>query len=164
MINTIDKKTIIKLIVKSSFDSFFAGFVKNNDTKFINLRNILNFKIDNVYLAFDKQELNNYIKLAQSLDTSLGKMLENIVINIAELSKIKISSNTTNRLFDKNLLKNKTFWNYICKSKDGHKTILDTYKRNYIKYLGKTKSVNNCWNIHTTQNKIKFSLYNIGVI
>ncbi|PIV07148.1 hypothetical protein COS53_03030, partial [Candidatus Shapirobacteria bacterium CG03_land_8_20_14_0_80_35_14] len=71
MINTIDKKTIIKLIVKSSFDSFFAGFVKNNDTKFINLRNILNFKIDNVYLAFDKQELNNYIKLAQSLDTSL---------------------------------------------------------------------------------------------
>ena len=84
--DTVDKNSAIKAIVASAVKSFAAGFQARHDGEIDNPNGTINMKIHNVFIEALGKEIQYYSALARSLDSSLGYMLEDMAISIAELN------------------------------------------------------------------------------
>ena len=84
-INSIDKEKAIRSIVKSSVVSYAIGFECRHISEKDNPDGVINMKIHNVFISSLGPEIQYYSALSRSLDSSLGNMLENMAIQIAEL-------------------------------------------------------------------------------
>jgi len=81
-----DKLDLIKAIVKSSVQSFAAGFKGRHEGEVENPEGTINMKIHNVFIEALGKEIQYYTALVRSFDSSLGNMLERLAINIADLN------------------------------------------------------------------------------
>lgn len=82
----ISKEETIKALVKASVESYAEGFQARHLAEFENPDGVINMKIHNVFISALGVDISYYSALARSLDSSLGKMLEKLAINIAQLS------------------------------------------------------------------------------
>lgn len=83
---TVDKKEMIQALVKSSVESYAAGFQSRHESEIDDEEGTLNMKIHNVFIAALGSDIQYYSALVRSLDSSLGSMLEKLAINIANFS------------------------------------------------------------------------------
>ncbi len=83
--NMIEKKEIIKSIVRTSVESYATGFQARHESEVDNPNGVINMKIHNVFIAALGEDIQYYSALVRSLDSSLGNMLEKMAINIAKL-------------------------------------------------------------------------------
>lgn len=84
----ISKKAAIQGIVKSSVKSYASGFEARHLAQVDNPNGTINMKVHNPFIAALGAEVQYYSALVRSLDSSLGDMLEQMAIAIAELSYI----------------------------------------------------------------------------
>lgn len=82
---TVDTKTSIQQIVRSSVQSYANGFETRHLSEVDNPDGVINMKIHNVFIAALGEEIQYYTALVRSLDSSMGNMLEDMAINIARL-------------------------------------------------------------------------------
>ncbi|MEJ5272939.1 MAG: TdeIII family type II restriction endonuclease [Spirochaetota bacterium] len=80
-----DEKTI-KTLVHTAVESYAQGFQARHEGEVDNPEGTINMKIHNVFIEALGKEIQYYTALVRSLDSSLGKMLETLAINIASLS------------------------------------------------------------------------------
>ena len=74
----------IRAIVKSSVRSYAAAFSDRHIQEFDCEDGTINMKIHNIFIAALGRDIQFYSALCRSLDSSLGNMLENMAISIAE--------------------------------------------------------------------------------
>ena len=82
----ISKKRTIQLLVDSSIKNFAEGFYTIGREKIIDLKEIINFKKDNISIVKLEEKIHLYPDLARSFDGSFGKILENMGNSIAKVS------------------------------------------------------------------------------
>lgn len=75
----------IRRIVKTSVESFSAGFSGRHLAEIDDPEGTLNMKIHNVFISILGEEIQYYTALVRSFDSSLGNMLEKMAINIADI-------------------------------------------------------------------------------
>lgn len=80
-----DEKTI-KALVHASVKSYAQGFQLRHTAEVNNPEGTINMKIHNVFIEALGREIQYYTVLVRSLDSSLGNMLEELAISIAELN------------------------------------------------------------------------------
>jgi hypothetical protein len=85
MAKTVSADKSIRAIVRGHVESYAAGFSDRHLSELEDPEGTLNMKIHNVFIAALGKEIQYYSALARSLDSSLGNMLENMAINIANL-------------------------------------------------------------------------------
>ena len=83
-----DKEKAIRCIVSMAVKSFACGFSTRHLAEVDNEDGVINMKIHNVFIAALGPEIQYYSALARSLDSSLGNMLEEMAINIAQLNYV----------------------------------------------------------------------------
>lgn len=93
-----DKEQVIRSIVKASVKSYANGFSDRHLAEVDNPDGVINMKKYNVFIAALGPEIQYYSAIARSLDSSLGNMLENMAICIAELS-YKVSKHVEGVLY-----------------------------------------------------------------
>lgn len=86
MAERIDKERAIRSIVSSAVKAFANGFSTRHLAEVDDENGVINMKIHNVFIAALGPEIQYYSALARSLDSSLGNMLEDMAISIAELN------------------------------------------------------------------------------
>lgn len=86
MAERIDKERAIRSIVGSAVKAFANGFSTRHLAEVDDENGVINMKIHNVFIAALGPEIQYYSALARSLDSSLGNMLEDMAISIAELN------------------------------------------------------------------------------
>lgn len=86
MSEIIDKEKAIRGIVSCSVRSYANGFSARHLGEVDNEEGVINKKIHNVFIAALGPEIQYYSALVRSLDSSLGNMLEDMAISIAEFS------------------------------------------------------------------------------
>lgn len=111
----IKKEDAIRCIVRTAVKSYANGFSMRHIAEIDNPNGVINMKIHNVFIAALGPEIQYYSALARSLDSSLGKMLEGMAIEIAKLSY------EVNKHVEGILFKEQT---------DRIAEILESYKRN----------------------------------
>ena len=84
--NQLEKKIIIKSLVKSAIETYSSNFQKKHEDEIDNPEGTLNMKSHNVFIAALGKDIQFYSALVRSLDSSLGNMLEKLAINIAKYS------------------------------------------------------------------------------
>lgn len=82
--HNISSEEAIRCLVKSNIITFAQTFSERHISEFENPDGTLNMKIHNVFIAALGEELQYYTALVRSFDSSLGNMLENLAISIAE--------------------------------------------------------------------------------
>lgn len=82
----VDLKEAVKLLVRSSVESFARGFEARHKGEASNPEGTINMKIHNVFIEALGKDIQYYAALVRSLDSSLGNMLESLAINIAKLN------------------------------------------------------------------------------
>ncbi len=85
-LDKLDKKEVIKKIVKDSVASFASRFQARHEGEFENPNGTINMKIHNVFISTLDPNLQYYSALVRSFDSSIGNMLEDLAIKIAKLS------------------------------------------------------------------------------
>lgn len=81
----IKSEDAIKSIVASSVRAFASGFSVRHIAEKNNPNGVINLKINNVFIEALGMEIRYYSALVRSLDSSLGNMLEEMAVSIAEL-------------------------------------------------------------------------------
>lgn len=81
----IDRDAAIINLVRTAVESFAEGFRGRHEGEVDNPDGVINMKIHNVFIAALGPEIQYYTALVRSFDSSLGNMLEKLVINIARL-------------------------------------------------------------------------------
>lgn len=81
-----EKEQVIRNIVRNSVRIFANTFSERHITQKDDNEGVINMKIHNVFIAALGKEIQYYSALARSLDSSLGNMLEQMAISIAELN------------------------------------------------------------------------------
>lgn len=81
---TPNEKEFISSIVKTSVISYAEGFAFRHISEADDPEGTINMKIHNVFIEALGKELQYYTALSRSLDSSLGNMLENMAITLAE--------------------------------------------------------------------------------
>ena len=82
--HNISSEEAIRCLVKSNIITFAQTFSERHISEFENPDGTLNMKIHNVFIAALGEELQYYTALVRSFDSSLGNMLENLAVSIAE--------------------------------------------------------------------------------
>lgn len=82
--HNISSEDAIRCLVKSNIITFAQTFSERHISEFENPDGTLNMKIHNVFIAALGEELQYYTALVRSFDSSLGNMLENLAVSIAE--------------------------------------------------------------------------------
>ena len=80
------KDQAVHRIVSSSVMAYAEGFRLRHESEVDKPDGVINMKIHNVFIEALGSEIQYYSALARSLDSSLGKMLEKLAIEIAKLS------------------------------------------------------------------------------
>jgi hypothetical protein len=81
----LENELVIRKLVKTAVESYAEGFETRHITEYDDPNGTINMKIHNVFIAALGPEIQYYTALVRSLDSSLGNMLENLAVNIAEL-------------------------------------------------------------------------------
>ena len=76
----------ISALVRTAVQSYARGFGERHLRQLDNPEGVLNMKIHNPFIAALGEEVQLFSGLMRSLDSSLGKMLEDLAMNIADLS------------------------------------------------------------------------------
>jgi hypothetical protein len=84
--NTLDKENEIKLLVANSIKQFAAKFKLKHENQVNDLNGVINRKIHNIFIAELGEDIKYYSALVRSFDSSLGKKLESLAIDIAKIS------------------------------------------------------------------------------
>src|SRR3989338_1867081 len=84
--DNLSKKEAIRGLVHTAVESYATGFQGRHEGELEDPEGTLNMKIHNVFIAVLGPEIQYYTALVRSLDSSLGKMLEKLAINIAKFS------------------------------------------------------------------------------
>lgn len=95
---TVDKEKAIRQIVKSNVINFAQIFSGRHISEMDNPNGTINMKIHNVFIAALGSELQYYTSLVRSLDSSLGNMLEQMALSIAEL-RFEVTKSVTGYLY-----------------------------------------------------------------
>lgn len=82
----ISRENAIRALVRNAVHAFASGFSARHEGEVSNPDGTINMKIHNVFIAALGSEIQYYTALVRSLDSSLGNMLEQLAIGIAELS------------------------------------------------------------------------------
>ncbi len=82
----ISKERAIRALVKSNIEDYAQKFSERHISEFNKPDGTINMKIHNVFIAALGKEIQYYTALVRSLDSSLGKMLERLAVNLASLS------------------------------------------------------------------------------
>lgn len=82
----ITKEQAIRCIVSTAVKSYANGFSMRHLAEVDDPNGVINMKIHNVFIAALGPEIQYYSALARSLDSSLGKMIESMAIEIAKLN------------------------------------------------------------------------------
>lgn len=135
MSNVIEKEKAIRAIVSSSVKSYASGFSTRHLAEVDNENGVINMKIHNVSIAVLGPEIQYYSALARSLDSSLGNMLENMAISIAELNYV-VSQHVEGVLY-------KEQTDYIAELLEGYKRSTNRRTPKVEDYKGITKLVGN---------------------
>lgn len=83
---SVNKETAIRKIVKMAVKAYADGFRARHISEVDSDKGVINMKIHNIFIAALGPEIQFYSALSRSLDSSLGNMLEDMAIEIAELS------------------------------------------------------------------------------
>jgi len=83
MMQKIDSEQAIRELVKSNIKTFAQTFSERHISQIDDPNGTLNMKIHNVFIAALGEELQYYTALVRSFDSSLGNMLENLAVSIA---------------------------------------------------------------------------------
>lgn len=83
---TEEKEITIRMIVRSSVDTYAAVFADRHIAEYDDEEGVINMKIHNPFIAMLGDEVRFYSALSRSLDSSMGNMLEKMAMNIARLS------------------------------------------------------------------------------
>jgi len=76
----------IRKLIKSALESYAQAFEIRHIDEFDDPNGTINMKIHNIFIATLGPEIQYYTILVRSLDSSFGKMIENLAIDIANLS------------------------------------------------------------------------------
>lgn len=98
----VETEKSIRQIVKSSVIAYAKGFELRHISEIDNPDGVINMKINNVFIDVLGEEIKFYAALVRSLDSSLGNMLENMAINIAELF-YKVSKRVEGSIYDEQI-------------------------------------------------------------
>lgn len=128
MAENIDKEKAIRSIVSAAVKSYANGFSTRHLAEVDNENGVINMKIHNVFIAALGPEIQYYSALARSLDSSLGKMIENMAISIAKLNY------TISQHVEGTLYKEQT--DYIAELLEQYKRNLDRRKPKVSDYHG----------------------------
>ena len=83
---TDDRERAIRTVVSQAVEDFAAKFASKHIAEADHADGVINRKIHNVFIASLSADIQYYSALSRSLDSSLGKMLEQMAINIASMS------------------------------------------------------------------------------
>ncbi len=83
MSKLVPSEKAIRELVKSNVKTFAQAFSERHISEFENPEGTLNMKIHNVFIAVLGEEIQYYTALTRSFDSSLGNMLENLAVSIA---------------------------------------------------------------------------------
>ncbi len=83
MNGSIPSEKAIRELVKSNVKTFAQTFSERHISEFENPQGTLNMKIHNVFISVLGEEIQYYTALTRSFDSSLGNMLENLAVSIA---------------------------------------------------------------------------------
>lgn len=82
--DVLEKREAIVALVQTAVKSYATGFQARHEVE--KPTGTLNMKIHNVFIAALGSDIQYYSALVRSLDSSLGNMLEGLVISIAKFS------------------------------------------------------------------------------
>lgn len=82
----IDKENVIRSVVRMAVKAYAKGFSMRHIAEANDDNGVINMKINNVFIAALGREIQYYLALAWSLDSTLGNMLEAMAIELAAMN------------------------------------------------------------------------------